>query len=208
VCASASLDEQSPSQENAPAVQHKRKHQDRGESSSESESDDEDSHAKAQKISNKAGRPRAADYNDLAKELILQAATVYRCLLSTEDAFPELVQESEMVKAAWEQVNQETGLVPLRMTPDIAKIVSDYRLLGAILIKIQIKARGSQARGEIKEKTKPLVEGLFGFDSGHGRKSIAANRKLAEELKRERGFIYKVSLFFPHFKLSILYNNL
>ena len=130
------------------------------------------------------------DYDDLAKDLILQAATVYRCLLTTEDAFPDLAAEAKMVKTAWGNVNGETGLTPLRLTPDIAKMVSVSLLYGAILIWIQIKARGSQARGEIKEKTKPLVEGLFGFDSSHGRKAIIANRKWAEELKCERGFIY------------------
>ena len=183
----------------APPVQHKRKHQ-ALEDSSSSDSEDNDGHAKAQKVSTKAGRPRATDYDDLSKELILQAATVYRCLLSTEDAFPDLAPETEMVKEAWAIVNEETGLVPLRLMPDIAKIVSGRILFRAILIVafmgIQIKARGSQARGEIKEKTMPLVEGLFGFDSGHGRKAVAANRTLAEELKRDRGFIYKVRYFF------------
>ena len=57
---------------------------------------------------------------------------------------------------------------------------------------IKIKARGSQARGEIKDKTRPLVEGMYGFNSGHGPKAMVANRKLAEELKREKGFIYTV----------------
>jgi Domain of unknown function (DUF6532) len=181
--------------EDSPTVQHKRKHQDL-ETSNSSDCEADDRHEKAQKIYNKAGRPRAGDYEDLAKELILQAATIYRCLLSTEDAFPDLAAEAEMVKTAWGRVNHETGLTPLRLTPDIAKIVSDYLLLGVMLIGIKIKARGSQARGEIKEKTKPLVEGLFGFDSGHGRKAIVANRKWAEELKRERGFIYKVTISF------------
>ena len=181
--------------EDSPTVQHKRKHQDL-ETSNSSDGEVDNRHEKAQKINNKAGRPRAGDYEDLAKELILQAATIYRCLLSTEDAFPDLAAEAEMVKTAWGQVNHETGLTPLRLTPDIAKIVSDYLVLGVMLIGIKIKARGSQARGEIKEKTKPLVEGLFGFDSGHGRKAIVANRKWAEELKRERGFIYKVTISF------------
>ena len=35
---------------------------------------------------------------------------------------------------------------------------------------------------------------MYGFESGRSKKAIAANRKLAEELKREKGFIYKVSL--------------
>ena len=54
----------------------------------------------------------------------------------------------------------------------------------------QIKACGSQAHGEAKEKTKSLVETMYGFESSHSKKVIAANRKLAEELKQEKGFIY------------------
>jgi len=60
----------------------------------------------------------------------------------------------------------------------------------------QIKARGSQARGEAKDKTKSFVETMYGFESGRSKKAIAANRTLAEELKREKGFIYEVSLFY------------
>ena len=191
--------------ENSPAVRHKRKRQEL-ETSSSSDCGANRGYEKAQKINGKAGRPRAGDYDDLSKELILQAATVYRCLLSTEDAFPDLAAEAEMVKTAWGEVNHEIGLTPLRLTPDIAKIVSDCLLLGAILICIKIKARGSQARGEIKEKTKPLVEGLFGFDSGHGHKAIVDNCKWAEELKRERGFIYKVTISFSFQASDSLYS--
>ena len=79
---------------------------------------------KAQKINEKSGRPKARDYDDAAKEVILQAATFYRCLLSTENGFPELAVETEMVKLAWENTNKESGMPPLALTPDIAKIVS------------------------------------------------------------------------------------
>ena len=48
--------------------------------------------------------------------------------------FPDLATEAEMVKTAWGRVNSETGLTPLHLTPDIAKIVSGHRLLGLILI--------------------------------------------------------------------------
>jgi hypothetical protein len=81
---------------------------------------------KAQKINDKSGRPKARDYNDVAKEIILQAATIYRCLLSTENGFPELAVETELVKSAWEDANKESGMSPLALTPDIAKIVSYY----------------------------------------------------------------------------------
>jgi len=79
---------------------------------------------KAQRINEKSGRPKAGDYDDVAKEVILQAATTYRCLLSTENGFPELAVETELVKLAWEDANKESGMATLALTPDIAKIVS------------------------------------------------------------------------------------
>ena len=91
----------------------------------------------------------------------------------------------------------------LELTPDIAKIVSlsisNYHsssTLTTIFHVYQIKACGSrsQAQGKAKKKTKLYVETMYGFESGRSKKVIAANRKLAEELKQEKGFIYEVSL--------------
>jgi hypothetical protein len=137
----------------------------------------------------------------VAKEVILQAATIYRCLLSTENGFPELVAETALVKLAWENANKDSGMPSLAQTPDIAKIVSHFLSVStftSISPIYQIKARGSQTRGEAKEKTKLFVETMYGFESGRSKKAIAANRKLAEELKREKGFIYEVSLFYSY----------
>ena len=58
------------------------------------------------------------------------AATVYHCLLSTKDAFPDLTTEADMVKEAWASVINEITGTPLALTPDIAKIVSHTLLLG------------------------------------------------------------------------------
>ena len=79
---------------------------------------------KAQKINETSRRPKARDYDDVAKEVILKAATIYRCLLSTENGFPELVAETALVKLAWENANKDSGMPSLALTPDIAKIVS------------------------------------------------------------------------------------
>jgi hypothetical protein len=40
-----------------------------------------------------------------------------------------------------------------------------------------------------------LVEALYGFDSGHSKKAIGVNRKKAEELKSDKGFVFEVSLY-------------
>ena len=91
----------------------------------------------------------------------------------------------------------------LELTPDIAKIVSlsisNYHsssTLTTIFHVYQIKACGSQAQGKAKKKTKLYVETMYGFESDRSKKVIAANRKLAEELKQEKGFIYEVSLLY------------
>jgi hypothetical protein len=94
--------------------------------SDDSDSEIEEVVHKAHKINEKTGRPKARDYNDVAKEVILQAATIYRCLLSTENGFPELAVETELVKLAWEDANKESGMSSLALTPDIAKIVSHF----------------------------------------------------------------------------------
>ncbi|KAF8810264.1 hypothetical protein BYT27DRAFT_7253852 [Phlegmacium glaucopus] len=146
-----SPDHQQPCLSCSPSTQPGKKHPHPDDSDLETE---EVVH-KAHKINEKSRQPKAGDYNNMAKEIILQAATIYRCLLSTENGFPELAVETEFVKSAWEDANKESGMPTLALTPDIAKI---------------IKACGSQARGEAKEKTKSFV---------------------AEELKREKGFIYE-----------------
>ena len=72
---------------------------------------------------------------------------------------------------------------------------------------MKIKARGSQARGEAKQKTASLVEALYGFDSGHSKKVIAKNRKKAEELKNDKGFVFKVSLYFHIIFFFVFYTH-
>jgi hypothetical protein len=97
---------------------------------------------------------------------------------------------SEIWKGACRQFDTS---IPL--TPQIAKLVSQLYPTSAIFIEVsilQITSRGSQLRGEIKSKARPLVEGHFGFESGLNRKIIAMNRETAENLKEGKGFIYKV----------------
>ncbi|KAG6904927.1 hypothetical protein DXG01_006171, partial [Tephrocybe rancida] len=132
---------------------------------------------KATKISDNTGRPKASDYDDTGKETILTAANIFRCFISTVNGFPDSGTEIQFVQQAWQRANENTGLDPaIDLTPDIGKI---------------IKQRGSQTRGEAKSKTASLVETMYGFNSGQGRKIVAANRDLAERLKLQKGFLYK-----------------
>ena len=80
--------------------------------------------AKAQKVSEGGGRPKASDYDEVSKEVILRATAVYRCLVSTRNAFPTPSEEADMIKIAWNRANEETSQpVPIALTPAIAKVV-------------------------------------------------------------------------------------
>ncbi|KAG6806926.1 hypothetical protein H0H92_009551 [Tricholoma furcatifolium] len=144
-----------------------------------SESLDVENHAptkiKATKITDNTGRPKASDYDDVGKEIILKATSFYRCLISTVNGFPESAAELAMVREAWQLATEDVG-IQMGLTPDIGKI---------------IKQRGSQLCGEAKTKLTPLVEAMYGFETGQSPKTIAANRELAERLKSEKSFIYK-----------------
>ena len=81
--------------------------------------------AKAQKVSEGGGRPKASDYDEVSKEVILRATAIYHCLVSTRNAFPTPSEEADMIKIAWNHANEETSQqVPIALTPAIAKVVS------------------------------------------------------------------------------------
>jgi hypothetical protein len=95
------------------------------------ESDDEDvfqAHvSKAQKISSNSGRPKAADYDSAAKEVILSAANLYRVLLVSQKAFPSSSEELDLVKSAWKRANEDNE-TDIELMPDIVRIVSLFYL--------------------------------------------------------------------------------
>jgi hypothetical protein len=98
----------------------------------EADSDDEvfEVHvAKARKTSTNAGRPKAADYEDAAREVILSAANTYRALLASQGAFPTSSEELDLAKKSWKRVNDDSGMSPMALTPDIVRIVSYFILI-------------------------------------------------------------------------------
>ena len=79
---------------------------------------------KAQKVSERGSCPKASNYDDVAKEVILCATATYQCLVSTSNAFPTLSEEGEMIRDAWNCANEEMSQeVPIALTPVIAKVV-------------------------------------------------------------------------------------
>ncbi|KAF7371946.1 hypothetical protein MVEN_00052500 [Mycena venus] len=129
----------------------------------------------SQRTTGSSGRPRAKDLDDNTKEFALFAIDHYRCLISTQQPFPDSATETAMVRKAWYRACEEMG-EQLPLTPAVAKLISN---------------RGSQLRGELKTKVRPLVELMYGFKTGQNKKSISFNRKNAEDLKDGTAFAFK-----------------
>jgi hypothetical protein len=124
LCSSVSRQQsKTPSRSSSPSSGNKCSRSELDENS-EGEVDIDVGHTKAQKINKHGGRPKAADYDDVSKDIILKAATNYRILISVEEAFPNSPKELQMVKEAWRIANEDSGSPPIAITPDISKIVS------------------------------------------------------------------------------------
>ena len=83
---------------------------------------------KAQKVTEGGGRPKASDYDEVAKQVILTATGIYHCLISTTNTFPTPSEEASMIRDAWDRANVETVQeVPIALSPLIAKVVSFWQ---------------------------------------------------------------------------------
>ncbi|KAJ7017891.1 hypothetical protein C8F04DRAFT_1278541 [Mycena alexandri] len=127
------------------------------------------------KTTTSGGRPRAKDLDEHSKEYAGFAIRRYRAYLGTLALYPEPPMEKELIQRAWDDACVEFG-ERRPLTPTI------YKLLAA---------RGPQLRGEMKTKVRPLTEVMYGFRSGHDKKTIAFNRDLAEKLKEGSRFTMK-----------------
>jgi hypothetical protein len=101
--------------------------------------------SKTPKIQKKNGRPKAGDYNDSGKELVLAAANIYRALLASQGAFPNTSTEMTLIKKAWKRMNEESGLKALEITPSIVTIVSfSFIYSFMLLLYLSLLDKGSR----------------------------------------------------------------
>ncbi|KAI6029634.1 hypothetical protein BKA83DRAFT_4047772 [Pisolithus microcarpus] len=131
---------------------------------------------KVQKLVEHEGRPRTRDYDEVTQEFMMTAIGEYRARLCAEAPMPDHLAETSILDASWAWARKATG-VNLARTPQLAKIVT---------------SRGSQVRGQLKTKLRPLVEAIFGFHSSQSKSAIKKNRSLAEGLKEGTNFAFKV----------------
>ncbi|KAG1764173.1 hypothetical protein EV702DRAFT_982245 [Suillus placidus] len=129
------------------------------------------------KISNGSRqRLKASDFDDVTKDLLATAISIYRCLIVTRVPFPQtLIVETKIAKEAWREASNLADLT-VQLTPSLVKMMT---------------RRTSHVRGELKTKMRALTSSHFGFRTSRSTAAIKQNRDLAESLKDESRFVFK-----------------
>ncbi|KAG2112915.1 hypothetical protein BD769DRAFT_1391754 [Suillus cothurnatus] len=131
------------------------------------------------KIDGSRQRMKASDFNDISKEILVMATSIFRCLIVTQAPFPDNVAvETKLAKTAWHEACQIKG-INIKLTPSGVKM---------------LLTRTSQVRGELKTKMHSLTASFFGFRTSNSNSVIRQNRDLAESLKDGSVFAFKSSL--------------
>ncbi|KAF8144660.1 hypothetical protein K438DRAFT_575568 [Mycena galopus ATCC 62051] len=122
-----------------------------------------------------SGRAKAKDFDDVTQEVLTLGIKNYRVLVSAEHGFPDQATELEFLGKSWTTAAEDCN-VNMDVTAPLSKMIT---------------GRASHLRGELKTKSKPCVEVMYGFKSGHNKKTIGSNRQLAEDLKANLTFTFK-----------------
>ncbi|KAG1775839.1 hypothetical protein EV702DRAFT_1233191 [Suillus placidus] len=121
----------------------------------------------------------ASDFNDITKDLLATAISIYHCLIVTRVPFPQtLIVETKIAKEAWREASNLADLT-VQLTPSLVKMMT---------------RRTSHVRGELKTKMRALTSSHFGFRTSRSTAAIKQNCDLAESLKDESCFVFKVLL--------------
>ncbi|KAG1811780.1 uncharacterized protein BJ212DRAFT_1301810 [Suillus subaureus] len=106
---------------------------------------------------------KASNFDDVTKDLLTTATSIYCCLVMTRAPFPEtLIIETKLAKDAWHEASNMAELT-IQLTPS--------------LVKMMMK-RTSHSQ-------------FFGFHTSRSTLTIMQNRDLAESLKEGSRFVFK-----------------
>ncbi|KAG1890065.1 hypothetical protein F4604DRAFT_1914615 [Suillus subluteus] len=124
-------------------------------------------------------RLKASDFDEVTKDLLAIATSIYRCLIVTREPFPlTLVIEMKLAREAWREASNLAHLA-VRLTPSLVKMMT---------------RRTSHVCGELKTKMQALTASFFGFRTSRSTVAIKQNRDLAESLKDGSCFAFKSAI--------------
>ncbi|KAG1850229.1 hypothetical protein DFJ58DRAFT_842503 [Suillus subalutaceus] len=117
-------------------------------------------------------RAKASDFDDISKEILSTACSIFRCLIVTQAPFPDSVAaETKLAKEAWHEVCQMKD-VNVKLTPLVVKMY----IPGLICVKLL--KRTSHVQGELKMKINSM-------------EVVRKNCDLAVSLKDSSVFVFK-----------------
>ncbi|KAG1867723.1 hypothetical protein F4604DRAFT_1927517 [Suillus subluteus] len=121
-------------------------------------------------------RMKASDFDDVSKEILVMATSIFQCFIVTQVPFPDnIAVETKLAKAAWHEACQIKG-INVKLTPSGVKM---------------LLTRTSQVCRELKIKMRSLTASFFGFRTSNSNSVIRQNRDLAESLKDGSVFAFK-----------------
>ncbi|KAG1796856.1 hypothetical protein EV424DRAFT_1274860, partial [Suillus variegatus] len=119
---------------------------------------------------------KASDFDEILKEILITACSIYRFLVITQAPFPNSVAaETKLAKEAWRQACQIKG-VNVELT--------------LLAVNMLLKC-ASHVRGELKMKMHPLTGSFYGFQASNSMEVIRSNQDLVESLKMGSVFVFK-----------------
>lgn len=129
-------------------------------------------------------RVKTSDYSGLERSVLKEAQVLYRCAISTIDAFPSPKTELDLVYNAWADACISFSC---QLEPDAAqiKLVSDSKVLMASADQpAQITERGCQLRGELKHLVVEMVKTEYGLKKVYNTEANRSTiRKTYEKVK-------------------------
>jgi len=120
------------------------------------------------------------------------ARRLYRCYLSSMDAFPTPEQKSEWISAVWNEASVRTKIYPGPLPKDEQASIALISLLCNLHIELQFSCSSTWLLTDFKIRIKPVVQSSFGFDIGRTSGSIRKNATVAQALLADMSFIYQV----------------
>ncbi|KAG1784618.1 uncharacterized protein HD556DRAFT_1221226, partial [Suillus plorans] len=121
-------------------------------------------------------RVKASDFDNISKEILTTACSIFRCLIVTRAPFPDSVAvETNLAKEAWHEACKIKD-IDVKITPLAVKMLLN---------------RTSHVRGELKTKMRLLTSSFYGFRASNSMQVMQQNRDRAESLKADSAFIFK-----------------
>ncbi|OBZ71020.1 hypothetical protein A0H81_09539 [Grifola frondosa] len=128
------------------------------------------------KINESNGKPKAADYEPTAQQVLRTVIKIHVGLLSTENPYPDRMQELVFAKQAWAEACEATKIY-IEVNTELARMVASYSW---------------HLQGEMKTATKTLVEVVYGFEVSSKTSIQKHNRAIAKTLKTNDTFVYHI----------------